>query len=203
MFDLFAQGDQALDRPQGGLGIGLTLVRHLVELHGGQVRAFSEGPGRGAELSVYLPARIAQTVNELPPVPPQMQMSAGGGQLRVLVVDDLLASAETMKVLLESEGYVVDIATDGMSALDKTREFLPEVVILDIGLPGMSGFEVAQRMRQMPETRAALLIALTGYGEAESRMRSKKAGFDHHVVKPADIDSLLGLISQAGRRQDV
>lgn len=203
MFDLFAQGDQALDRSQGGLGIGLTLVRHLVELHGGQVRAFSEGPGRGAELSVYLPARISQTVNELPPVPPQMQMSAGGGQLRVLVVDDLLASAETMKVLLESEGYVVDIATDGMSALDKTREFLPEVVILDIGLPGMSGFEVAQRMRQMPETRAALLIALTGYGEAESRMRSKKAGFDHHVVKPADIDALLGLISQAGRRQDV
>jgi len=202
MFDLFAQGDQALDRSQGGLGIGLTLVRHLVELHGGQVRAFSEGPGRGAELSVYLPARIAQAASELPPALPQVQMSPGVGQLRVLVVDDLLASAETMKVLLESEGYVVDIATDGMSALDKTKEFLPEVVILDIGLPGMSGFEVAQRMRQMPETRAALLIALTGYGEAESRMRSKKAGFDHHVVKPADIDALLGLISQAGQRRD-
>lgn len=202
MFDLFAQGDQALDRSQGGLGIGLTLVRHLVELHGGQVRAFSEGPGRGAELSVYLPARVAQTASELPPVLPLLQVPPGAGQLRVLVVDDLLASAETMKVLLESEGYVVDIATDGMSALDKVPEFLPEVVILDIGLPGMSGFEVAQQMRQLPETRAALLIALTGYGEAESRMRSKKAGFDHHVVKPADIDALLGLISQAGRRGD-
>lgn len=199
MFDLFAQGDQALDRSQGGLGIGLTLVRHLVELHGGQVRAFSEGPGRGAELSVYLPARVAQNAGELPFVPPRMQLPPDARPLRVLVVDDLLASAETMKVLLESEGYVVDIATDGMSALDKAREFLPEVVILDIGLPGMSGFEVAQQMRKMPETREALLIALTGYGEAESRMRSKKAGFDHHVVKPADIDALLGLISQAGR----
>lgn len=197
MFDLFAQGDQALDRSQGGLGIGLTLVRHLVELHGGQVTAFSEGPGRGAELSVYLPARVAQAT-ELPAAPSQTKVSPVASQLRVLVVDDLLASAETMKVLLESEGYVVDIATDGMSALGKVPDFLPEVVILDIGLPGMSGFEVAQQMRQMPETRAALLIALTGYGEAESRMRSRKAGFDHHVVKPADIDSLLGLISQAG-----
>lgn len=205
MFDLFAQGDQALDRSQGGLGIGLTLVRHLVELHGGQVRAFSEGPGRGAELSVYLPARVAQTASELPPVPPvspAIRVSADAGQRRVLVVDDLLASAETMKVLLESEGYVVEIATDGMSALDKAREFLPEVVILDIGLPGMSGFEVAQQMRRIPATAGALLIALTGYGEAESRMRSKKAGFDHHVVKPADIDALLALIGQAARHGD-
>ncbi|OOG38013.1 histidine kinase [Polaromonas sp. A23] len=197
MFDLFAQGDQALDRSQGGLGIGLTLVRHLVELHGGQVRAFSEGPGRGTELIVYLPARLADvSVRQLPALP-QIQVRSHSGQQRVLVVDDLLASAETMKVLLESEGYVVEIAADGMSALAKAREFLPTVVILDIGLPGMSGFEVAQQMRRMPETSAVLLIALTGYGEAESRMRSRNAGFDHHVVKPADIDVLLGLVSQA------
>jgi signal transduction histidine kinase/ActR/RegA family two-component response regulator len=200
MFDLFAQGDQALDRSQGGLGIGLTLVRHLVELHGGQVRAFSEGPGRGTELIVYLPARVADVSSPQLPARPQVPVRSQSGQQRVLVVDDLLASAETMKVLLESEGYVVEIAVDGMSALAKAREFLPTVVILDIGLPGMSGFEVAHQMRQMPETREVLLIALTGYGEAESRLRSKKAGFDHHVVKPADIDALLGFVSQGQGR---
>ena len=118
------------------------------------------------------------------------------------MVDNLLASAETMKVLLESEGYVVEIATDGESALAAAREFLPAVVILDIGLPGMSGFEVAQQMRQPPKPRSALLIALTGYGEAESRLRSQKAGFDHHVVKPADIEFLLAIISQASLHGD-
>jgi len=198
VFDLFAQGDQALDRPHGGLGIGLTLVKHLVELHGGKVRAFSEGPDRGTEISLSLPARLATEADfplpatRTPPVAPRP-----AGLVRVLVVDDLLASADTMKVLLESEGYVARIATDGESALAAAREFMPSIVILDIGLPGMNGFEVAQQMRQLPETRDALLIALTGYGEAESRQRSQKAGFDHHVVKPADIDFLLSVISQA------
>lgn len=200
MFDLFAQDDQALDRSQGGLGIGLTLVRHLVELHGGQVSAFSEGPGTGAEMTVCLPARLADADDVVLAASPQAQTPRSAQPIRVLVVDDLLASVETMKVLLESEGYEVEIATDGASALATARTFLPTVVILDIGLPGMSGFEVAHQMRQQPETREAVLIALTGYGEAESRLRSQKAGFDHHVVKPADIDSLLTIISQAGPR---
>jgi CheY-like chemotaxis protein len=117
------------------------------------------------------------------------------------VVDDLLASADTMKVLLESEGYVARVATDGESALAAAREFLPSVVILDIGLPGMNGFEVAQQLRKLPATCDALLIALTGYGEAESRQRSQRAGFDHHVVKPADIDFLLSVISQAVQKK--
>ncbi len=200
MFDLFAQGDQALDRSQGGLGIGLTLVRHLVELHGGQVEAFSEGAGQGAEITVSLPARVDEREHgvEVAPLPPRAGPCLTS--VRVLVVDDLLASAETMKVLLESEDYVVEIACDGPSALEKAVSFRPAVVILDIGLPGMSGFEVAQRMRQLPETRDALLIALTGYGEAESRQRSQKAGFDHHVVKPADIDFLFDILSGAGQR---
>jgi len=198
VFDLFAQGDQALDRPHGGLGIGLTLVKHLVELHGGKVRAFSDGPEQGAEISVYLPARVA-TPADLPlaPAKPAARALRPIGSVRVLVVDDLLASADTMKVLLESEGYVAKIATDGESALAMARQFMPAVVILDIGLPGMNGFEVAQQLRRLPQTQDALLIALTGYGEAESRLRSQKAGFDHHVVKPADIDFLLSVIGQA------
>lgn len=203
VFDLFAQGDQALDRPHGGLGIGLTLVKHLVELHGGKVSAFSEGPDRGTEVSVSLPARLA--TEDDPPLPatrPPAVAPRPAGLVRVLVVDDLLASADTMKVLLESEGYVARVATDGESALAAAREFMPAIVILDIGLPGMNGFEVAQRLRQLPETRDALLIALTGYGEAESRRRSQKAGFDHHVVKPADIDFLLSVISQAVRQKN-
>ncbi len=201
MFDLFAQGDQALDRAQGGLGIGLTLVKHLVELHGGDVRVFSEGLGHGAEVTLRLPARVTDDEGAAPVVRPPAAPARVVGATRVLVVDDLLASAETMKVLLESEGYVVQIAADGPSALAAAKEFSPSVVILDIGLPGMSGFEVAQQMRQREETRDALLIALTGYGEAESRLRSSKAGFDHHVVKPADIDFLLDIISQAGPRK--
>ncbi len=203
VFDLFAQGDQALDRPQGGLGIGLTLVKHLVELHGGKVSAFSEGPDRGTEISVSLPARLATEDDlPLPATRPPAAAPRLAGLVRVLVVDDLLASADTMKVLLESEGYVARVATDGESALAVAREFMPAIVILDIGLPGMNGFEVAQQMRQLPETRDALLIALTGYGEAESRQRSQKAGFDHHVVKPADIDFLLSVISQAAQRKN-
>ncbi|MEO8022379.1 response regulator [Polaromonas sp.] len=201
VFDLFAQGDQSLDRPHGGLGIGLTLVKHLVELHGGKVRAFSEGPECGAEISVHLPARVA-TPADLPLAPAKSAVPVlrPVGSVRVLVVDDLLASADTMKVLLESEGYVAKIATDGESALAMARQFMPAVVILDIGLPGMNGFEVAQQLRKLPQTQDALLIALTGYGEAESRLRSQKAGFDHHVVKPADIDHLLSVISQAAQR---
>lgn len=199
MFDLFAQGDQALDRSQGGLGIGLTLVQHLVELHGGQVRAFSQGVGLGAEMTVYLPAQLGDVHDVAAPVPAMTSPMTPARNLRILVVDDLQASADTMKVLLESEGYVVQTAADGPSALSCSRDFSPDVVILDIGLPGMSGFEVAQQMRQQAETRAALLIALTGYGEAESRQRSHKAGFDHHVVKPADIDLLLSLVAEAGR----
>ena len=115
---------------------------------------------------------------------------------KVLVVDDLQASADTLKVLLELEGFVVRVANDGATALTVAQEFEPDVLILDIGLPGMDGFEVARQLRSRPESKNAVLIALTGYGEAESRLRSQQAGFDHHVVKPADIDFLLSIVSQ-------
>jgi signal transduction histidine kinase/CheY-like chemotaxis protein len=202
IFDLFAQGDQALDRAQGGLGIGLTLVKHLVELHQGQVEAYSEGRGKGSRIQLYFPASLSAQGAELPSADsPKTARPVQAASRRILVVDDLAASAETLKVLLELEGYVVSIAHDGASALAVAQAFVPDVVVLDIGLPGMDGFEVARQLRSRPESKDAVLIALTGYGEAESRLKSQRAGFDHHVVKPADIDFLLSIVSQppAGR----
>jgi signal transduction histidine kinase len=195
MFDLFAQADQSLDRAQGGLGIGLTLVKHLVELHGGRVWAASEGLGKGAEVTIALPARIAtQPASQPAPVAPRTA-AAPPGNARILVVDDLAASAETLMTLLEMEGFEVRVAHEGQVALSIAREFRPNVVLLDIGLPGMNGFEVAHGLRSQPESQDALLIALTGYGEADSRTRSAQAGFDFHMVKPADVNLLLSMLA--------
>ncbi|MDB5872173.1 MAG: putative histidine kinase, atypical hybrid [Ramlibacter sp.] len=203
IFDLFAQADQSLDRAQGGLGIGLTLVKHLVELHGGRVAAHSAGVGQGAEIVVCLPAHAAGVADE-PAATPRARKAAGPAKTpaRILVVDDLAASAETLMTLLEMEGFEVRIASEGMAALKIAEDFRPDVVLLDIGLPGMNGFEVAHRLRSQPESRDALLIALTGYGEAESRSRSAQAGFDFHMVKPADVNLLLSMLAnpQQARR---
>ena len=206
IFDLFAQGDQSLDRSQGGLGIGLTLVKHLVELHGGRVTAHSAGPGTGTEVVVYLPARLAPAAEAVAAAPGGREnLSRGKAPGRILVVDDLAASAETLMTLLEMEGFEVKVANEGMSALQIAEQFRPDVVLLDIGLPGMNGFEVAHRLRLQPASRDALLIALTGYGEAESRSRSAKAGFDFHMVKPADVNLLLSMLAdpQQARRTSV
>ncbi len=199
IFDLFFQADQSLDRSQGGLGIGLTLVKHLVELHGGRVSAHSDGVGKGTEVAIHLPARAA---------PNGKPGALGSGQrsvtqhprapARILVVDDLIASAETLMTLLEMEGFEVKTANEGMAALKIAETFRPDVVLLDIGLPGMNGFEVAHRLRAQPESQDALLIALTGYGEAESRSRSVEAGFDFHMVKPADVNLLLAMLADPG-----
>ncbi|MEO8654918.1 MAG: response regulator [Ramlibacter sp.] len=196
IFDLFAQADQSLDRSQGGLGIGLTLVKHLVELHGGRVSAHSDGVGRGTEVTIVLPAQPAAAATGGLHAPcarePQLRTKAPG---RILVVDDLAASAETLMTLLEMEGFEVRIASEGRAALEIAEQFRPDVVLLDIGLPGMNGFEVAHRLRAQPESRDALMIALTGYGEAESRLRSAQAGFDFHMVKPADVNLLLTMLA--------
>ena len=205
IFDLFAQGDQSLDRSEGGLGIGLTLVKHLVELHGGRVAAHSEGPGKGAEVTVWLPAkRIAQAAPAIAPIVARPSPSRGSAPARILVVDDLQASAETLMTLLEMEGFEVKTAHEGVAALQIAEVFKPDVVLLDIGLPGMNGFEVANRLRSQPHSQNALLIALTGYGEAESRSRSEQAGFDFHMVKPADVNLLLSMLAdpRAARRVD-
>jgi signal transduction histidine kinase/DNA-binding response OmpR family regulator len=195
MFDLFAQADQSLDRSQGGLGIGLTLVKHLVELHGGRVWAESEGLGKGATVALALPARVASAPAAPLPSVTHTPAPAGATAARILVVDDLAASAETLMTLLEMEGFEVRVAHEGQAALEIAREFKPTVVLLDIGLPGMNGFEVAHGLRLLPECRDALLIALTGYGEAESRSRSAQAGFDFHMVKPADVNLLLAMLA--------
>ncbi|HSI53983.1 MAG: response regulator [Ramlibacter sp.] len=203
IFDLFAQADQSLDRAQGGLGIGLTLVKHLVELHGGRVAAYSEGVGRGAEISVYLPAHVDAAADAPQPAgKAHKPLARPKAPSRILVVDDLAASAETLMTLLEMEGFEVKIASEGTAALRLAEEFRPDVVLLDIGLPGMNGFEVAHRLRTLPGSRDALLIALTGYGEAESRLRSAQAGFDFHMVKPADVNLLLSMLAnpQEARR---
>jgi len=195
MFDLFAQADQSLDRSQGGLGIGLTLVKHLVELHGGRVWATSEGLGKGAQVWLALPAGPATEPAQPLPSVTHNPVGARGAISRILVVDDLHASAETLMTLLEMEGFEVRVAHEGQAALEIAREFKPNVVLLDIGLPGMNGFEVAHGLRQQPESQDALLIALTGYGEAESRSRSAQAGFDFHMVKPADVNLLLAMLA--------
>ncbi len=195
IFDLFAQADQSLDRSQGGLGIGLTLVKHLVELHGGRVAARSE-VGRGTEVSVYLPAQPAPSTEAAAGLAgPRAPVARASAPARILVVDDLAASAETLMTLLEMEGFEVRVASEGMAALKIAEDFCPDVVLLDIGLPGMNGFEVANRLRTQPACREALLIALTGYGEAESRSRSVQAGFDFHMVKPADVNLLLSMLA--------
>ncbi|MEY2800728.1 MAG: hypothetical protein RL513_312 [Pseudomonadota bacterium] len=213
IFDLFVQGDQALDRSEGGLGIGLTLVRHLVELHGGTVQAHSAGRGQGTRVQVRLPlgasASASASAHEVPTAPAAQgaRSSASAARVsrpKVLVVDDQAASAETLTLLLEMEGFEVRVACDGHHALAAARTFRPEAVLLDIGLPGMSGFEVAARLREDPASRQALLVALTGYGEPESRARAAQAGFDVHMVKPADVDRLLALLAdpQAARRTE-
>jgi signal transduction histidine kinase/DNA-binding response OmpR family regulator len=201
IFDLFVQGDQTLDRSQGGLGIGLTLVKYLVELHGGRVSASSAGQGQGTEVTVWLPAQPMAAPERLPEAPAK-QASPARTPARILVVDDLAASADTLMTLLEMEGFQVRTANEGATALQIAQEFRPDVVLLDIGLPGMNGFEVANRLRSLPCCRDALLIALTGYGEAESRSRSAQAGFDFHMVKPADVNLLLAMLAdpQQARR---
>jgi len=185
IFDMFTQVDRRASRTQSGLGIGLTLVRSLVELHGGSVHARSDGPGRGSEFVVHLPlAKEAPMTRE---VLEARQFTLGSvGPRRVLVVDDNRDSADSIAMLLKLLGAEVHVVYDGPGALQAVDAFQPSVVLLDIGLPSMDGYEVARRIRERPELNALTLIALTGWGQTEDRARSKAAGFQHHLVKPAD-----------------
>lgn len=191
IFDLFVQAELAIDRSQGGLGIGLTLVRRLVELQGGTVKASSAGLKKGSQFTVWLPV-LAGAVPMAVAAPASSK--APFSPHRILVVDDNADAANTSALLLKLLGHEVMTATDGASGLETARAFKPEIILLDIGLPGMDGYQVAQRLRRMPETKKALLIAVSGYGQTEDRRRSREAGFDHHVVKPATMEKLNGLI---------
>ncbi|MDB6139274.1 MAG: domain S-box, partial [Verrucomicrobiaceae bacterium] len=193
VFDLFVQASQALDRAHGGLGIGLSLVQRLVKLHGGSVEAKSDGPGRGAEFVVRLPALSGS---------PQLPTEATGHSvvkqrsLRLLIVDDNKDSARTLAMLQKRRGHAARTAFTGEEALAIAADFLPEVVLLDIGLPGMDGFEVARRLCAMRAPAHPLLIAMSGYGREEDREEARRAGFDEYLVKPVDLARVRELLAQ-------
>ena len=192
VFDMFMQVDRSTRRSQGGLGIGLTLVRSLVGMHGGSVEARSEGPGLGSEFIVRLPrlteAQLPpETSGRIQPLPSR----------RILIVDDSRDGGESLAMLLRVLGAEVSLAHSGRAALESINTFRPDVVLLDIGMPGMDGYEVARRIRANPKNRDMQLIALTGWGQDEDRQRSTAAGFNHHLVKPADIDQLRQLLTVA------
>ncbi len=196
VFDLFAQGERGVDRADGGLGIGLTLVRRLVEMHGGSIEVES-APGQGATFRVRLPLLPGAELG----APPDVADDGPGEPLRVLVVDDNADVLTSMTMLLELEGHAVTTAQDADSALRAVADFRPDVVLLDLGLPGADGYEVARRLRTR-HGEDVLLVAVTGYGQPEDRARSRAAGFDHHLLKPVDFDALQRLLAGARRRAE-
>jgi len=192
VFDPFIQGDHSLDRSQGGLGVGLTLVEKLVKIHGGTVRVFSEGAGKGSEFVVMLPILYAH------PQPIEIQKRTAGDRSisgrRILIVDDNVDSASMLASLLESTGNTVWLAQDGLEALDQVTTHEPEVVLLDIGLPGIDGYQVASEVRKNKRLKDTLIVAISGYGQQEDLARSTAAGCNHHLVKPIDYDVLVEVL---------
>jgi CheY-like chemotaxis protein len=193
IFDLFAQAQHVSDRVQDGLGIGLSLVRKLVELHGGTVTVSSQGEGLGSTFEVRLPVMASAPL----PVPAAASAGASTEQgYRILVVDDSADSAAMLCALLEINGHTVSTSNTGKGALATAASFRPDIVFLDIGLPDMTGYEVAATLRSMPETAKAMLVALTGYGQQKDKKDAMAAGFDHHLVKPINFDALMALTSR-------
>jgi signal transduction histidine kinase/DNA-binding response OmpR family regulator len=196
VFDLFSQANRSLHRAEGGLGIGLTIVRGLTELHGGRVWAHSDGVGHGSEFVVAMPVSSCEPAKPTPQ-PPQPESETTTTQpRRILVVEDQPALSRVTVALLEKLGHEVRAAADGPEALLAVKEYHPEVVLLDIGLPGMDGYEVARCLRDEMGESAPMLVAMTGYGEQEVNRHARKARFDHHIVKPADMGRLKELLTQ-------
>jgi PAS domain S-box-containing protein len=203
VFDMFSQGHANQSQAQGGLGIGLSLVRKLVELHGGRVEAHSDGPGLGSELSVFLPRsdQAGEPLQLVQPIPAPAGSAALSQPCRILIVDDNPDTANSLAMLLELKGTEVEVCYDGPSALETLSRTPRDIVILDIGMPGMDGHEVARRIRARPEYRHIRLIALTGLGEAADRKRSLEAGFDRHLVKPISFDTLDSILHDIGSQE--
>jgi CheY-like chemotaxis protein len=196
VFEMFTQVQHSIERSQGGLGIGLTLVKRLVELHGGSVLARSEGPGKGAEFIVRLPPRAGESpapAAALAPPPPSAVKH------RILVADDNRDAADSLAVMLRIAGHEVRVAYDGQQALEIAESFRPVLALLDLGMPRLNGYETARRLRAGELGREMRLIALTGWGQPDDRSRSLGAGFDHHVVKPVD-PSLLERLLASGKK---
>jgi PAS domain S-box-containing protein len=197
VFDLFIQGSRSPDRAEGGLGVGLTLTKSIAELHGGRVEARSGGIGLGSEFRIVLPL--------LPPVDKQathagLDESKASKRVRILVVDDNVDSAEMLSVLLEMEGHEVLIANSGQTGIALALQSVPDVALVDIGMPGMDGYKVAQRMRASPELKEMALIAVSGYGQLEDLNKSREAGFDDHLVKPVDLETLKRVVERSTER---
>jgi CheY-like chemotaxis protein len=196
IFEMFVQGDRSQERAQGGLGIGLTLVKRIVELHGGTVMAHSDGPGTGSVFTVRLPVvREPEQARPRASHEHERERTTLAVSRRILVVDDERLSAISWGKLLRTAGHEIRTAHDGFEALGVADAFRPDVVLLDIGLPKMNGYEVAQRIRQQLWGQGMVLIALTGWGQETDRHRSTAAGFDHHLVKPVDPSALLHLLA--------
>jgi len=195
VFDLFVQEPQALDRSRGGLGLGLALVKQLVELHGGSVSMTSGGRGRGSEFVVRLPASAVRA-ESAPPLAPAPG-AARNRRRRVLVVEDNADAREGLRLLLTYAGHEVETSEDASSGLDKLKRFRPEVALIDIGLPGVDGYALARMARQTPEARDTYLVALTGYGQAEDRQKALAAGFDTHMTKPVDPVKLCAFLTDS------
>jgi CheY-like chemotaxis protein len=194
IFNMFNQVDRSPERAQGGLGIGLTLVRRLSEMHGGSVHARSDGPGKGSEFIVRLPAlaQAPQTRKSQAPA-----AAAAAMRRRVLIVDDNRDAADALAMLLRHTGHEAFVAYDGTAAFTAAETHRPDVILLDIGLPGMSGHDVCRQLREQPWGRSIRMIALTGWGQEEDRRKSTEAGFDGHLVKPVDIAAVLEQFQRA------
>jgi CheY-like chemotaxis protein/two-component sensor histidine kinase len=193
LFDMFYQADRSYEQTQGGLGIGLTLVRRLIQMHGGTVQAHSAGKNLGSEFTVRLPVALEQ-------VEPEKKADPGdkiaAHSRRILVVDDYGESAETLADLLRLDGNEVEIAHDGYEALEAAAQFRPAVILLDVAMPKLNGYDAARRIREHPWGKKMVLIAVTGWGQARDRQRSREAGFDAHVTKPVDYPELMNLLSE-------
>jgi signal transduction histidine kinase/ActR/RegA family two-component response regulator len=194
VFQMFVQERQAIDRARGGLGLGLSIVRSLIELHGGAVSAHSEGRGKGSEFAIRLPVATTASVRRTTSAVAAASLATTGR--RILVVDDNVDAAELLSMLLEGLGNTIRVANDPLEALALIDEFRPDVAVLDIGLPVMSGFELARRLRELPHTGGLRLIALSGYGQESDQRRAAEAGFDAHLVKPIEIATLDAVIQR-------
>jgi two-component system CheB/CheR fusion protein len=185
VFEPFVQADTTLDRSKGGLGLGLSLVKGLVEMHDGTVSVESEGLGKGSEFTVRFPLESVEL-----PVAAPVRRAAAGGPRRVLLIDDNVDSAESLREVLELGEHTVEVASSGAEGLEKAMAFMPDVVLCDIGLPGMDGYEVARAMRAEPALKSVALVALTGYAGPEDVARAREAGFEHHMAKPPSMETL-------------
>jgi CheY-like chemotaxis protein len=192
IFEMFMQVDRSLERNSGGLGIGLTLVQRLVELHGGHVEAASDGLGRGAEFRVRLPRAPSPTASDGKDGQSMMEKTNGR---RILVADDNVDAADSLAIMLKVAGHLVHTVYDGLAATRAVRDFAPDAVLLDIGMPKLNGYQAAKEIRERYPDRGLLLVAITGWGQDEDRRRSREAGFDHHLVKPVDPRALAELLA--------